>query len=117
VRLQHVDNTQPTLNNCSTENENVFNVQLLYDVNQALDLESWDSNFRAILIHSFMEHLTSNISNIKESLGRIQKYILSKTIKSNNTNNIKDLEGVGKVAWSLISSLYKAHWDSLYVNN
>ena len=64
-----------------------------------------------------MEHLTSNISNIKESLGRIQKYILSKTIKSNNTNNIKDLEGVGKVAWSLISSLYKAHWDSLYVNN
>jgi len=69
------------------------------------------------LIYSFIKHLVSNISNIKESLGRIQKYILSKTIESNNTNNIKDLEGVSKAAWSLILSLYEAHWDSLYVNN
>jgi len=53
--------------------------------------------------------LASNISNIKESLGRIQKYILSKTIESNNTNNIKNLEGVGKAAWSLISFLYEAY--------
>jgi len=97
VRPQHVDNTQPTLNNCGTENGNVFNVQLLYDINQALDPESWDGNFRTILIHSSIEHLVSNISNIKESLGRIQKYILSKTIESNNANNIKDLEGVSKV--------------------
>jgi len=117
ARPQHVDNTQPTLNNCGTENENVFNVQLLYDVNQALDPESWDSNFRTILIHSFIEHLASNISNIKEYLGRIQKYILSKTIESNNANNIKDLKGVSKAAWDLISSLYKAHWDSLYVDD
>ena len=97
ARPQHVDNTQPTLNNCGTENGNVFNVQLLYDINQALDPESWDGNFRTILIHSSIEHLVSNISNIKESLGRIQKYILSKTIESNNANNIKDLEGVSKV--------------------
>ena len=117
ARPQHVDNTQPTLNNCGTENENVFNVQLLYDVNQALDPESWDSNFRTILIHSFIEHLAFNISNIKEYLGRIQKYILSKTIESNNANNIKDLKGVSKAAWDLISSLYKAHWDSLYVDD
>jgi len=40
--------------------------------------------------------LASDIGNIKESLGRIQKYILSKTIESNNANNPKDLEGIGK---------------------
>ena len=45
-----------------------------------------------------MEYLASNINNIKESLGRIQKYILSKTIESNNTNNIKDFKGISKVA-------------------
>ena len=93
----------------------MFNVQLPYNINQALDPESWDSNFRAISIHGSMEHLASDISNIKESLGRIQKYILGKTIESDNANNIKDLEG--KAAWGLISFLYKAHWDSLYVDD
>jgi len=117
VRPQHVNNTQPILNNCGTENRNMFNVQLLYDVNQALDPESWDSNFRAILIYGSMEYLASDISNIKESLGRIQKYILGKTIESNNANNIKDLESISKVAWCLISFLYEAHWNSLYVDN
>ena len=117
VRPQHVNNTQPILNNCSTENRNMFNVQHPYDVNQALDPESWDSNFRTILIHGSMEYLASDISNIKESLGRIQKYILGKTIESNNANNIKDLESISKVAWGLISFLYEAHWDSLYVDN
>ena len=95
----------------------MFNVQHPYDVNQALDPESWDSNFRTILIHGSMEYLASDISNIKESLGRIQKYILGKTIESNNANNIKDLESISKVAWGLISFLYEAHWDSLYVDN
>ena len=45
-----------------------------------------------------MEHLASDIKNIKKSLGRIQKYILSKTIKNDKANSIKDLEGIGKVA-------------------
>jgi len=117
VRPQHVNNTQPTLNNCSIEDRNVFNIQLPYNVNQALDLESWNGNFRAILIHGSMEHLASDISNIKESLGRIQRYILGKTIESDNANNIKDLKGIGKPAWGLILSLYKAHWNSLYVDN
>jgi len=87
----------------------MFNVQLSYNVNQALDPKSWDGNFRAILIHGSMEYLASDISNIKESLGRIQKYILGKTIESNNANNIKDLENISKVVWDLILFLYEAH--------
>jgi len=87
----------------------MFNIQLSYNINQALNPESWDGNFRAILIYGSMEHLAFNINNIKESLGRIQKYILGKTIERDNANNIKDLENVGKVVWDLILFLYKAH--------
>ena len=87
----------------------MFNIQLSYNINQALNPESWDGNFRAILIHGSMEHLAFNINNIKESLGRIQKYILGKTIERDNANNIKDLKNVGKVVWDLILFLYEAH--------
>ena len=44
------------------------------------------------------------------------KYIRDKSIDS-NPNNIKDLEGVGKVVWEFLSSIYDLHWDGLYVDN
>ena len=47
----------------------------------------------------------------------MQKYILGKTIDGDRDNNVKDLEGVSKVAWRFIMALYKSHWDSLIVNN
>jgi len=95
----------------------MFNIQLNYDINQALDPELWDSNFQAISLHRSMEYLVSDIKNIKEFLGRMQKYIFSKVIEGNKANSIKDLEGVGKVAWKFILSLYEAHWNSLVVDD
>ena len=56
-----------------------------------------------------MEHLALDIKNIKETLERIQKYVLSKAIENSKANNIKNLKGVSKAAWGFISSLYKAH--------
>ena len=44
-----------------------------------------------------MEHLASDIKNIKDSLQRMGKYIWDKSI-NNNPNNIKDLKGVRKAA-------------------
>jgi len=64
-----------------------------------------------------MEYLASNIKNIKESLGRMQRYILGKAIKDNKANSIKVLEGVGKAVWGFILSLYEAYWDSLVVDD
>lgn len=105
------------LNNSTAEdNGNVFNVQLNYDVNQALDPESWDGDFRAISLHGSMEHLASDIKNIKDLLLRMQNYILSKSIEGDKANNIKDLEGVGKAVWSFISAFYETHWDGLMVD-
>jgi len=56
------------------------------------------------------------MKNIKESLTRIWKYILDKTIKGGEANNVKDLEGIDKTAWEFILSLYKVHWNSLIVD-
>ena len=94
----------------------MFNINLNYNINQALDPEKWDSDFHATSLHGAMEHLASDIKNIKDSLWKMGKYIKDKSI-NNNPNNIKDLEGVGKVVWEFLSSIYNSHWDSLYINN
>ena len=110
MREQYISIEDPALNFSCRSNENMFNVHLPYDINQALDPKSWDSNFHTISLYSSIEHLVSDIKYIKESLIRMQKYIL---IKSNKTNNVKDLEGVGEAVWGFISALYKSYWDQL----
>jgi len=49
----------------------MFNMQLNYNSNQALDPDSWDENFCAVSLHGSMEHLASDALNIKESLSRM----------------------------------------------
>jgi len=75
---------------------NVFDVQLNYNPNQALDPDFLDSNFYVVSLHRSMEHLASDAKNFKESLSRMKKYILGKSIKNNKANNIKDFKGMGK---------------------
>ena len=41
----------------------------------------------------------------------MQKYILNKLIEEDKTNNVKDLVGVGEVAWRFILALYRSYWD------
>ena len=60
-----------------------------------------------------MEYLVSDVKHIKESLRRMQKYILNKSIESNKANDIRDLEDVRKAVWDFISILYKSHWNQL----
>ena len=78
--------------------ENMFNIQLPYNINQALDSESWDGNFNPILLYESMEYLRSDIKNIMESLCCIQKYIINKKIESGKANDVKYLKGIGKTA-------------------
>jgi len=47
-----------------------------------------------------------NIKNIKESLFRIEKYILGKSINGSKVNENKDFKGLGKAAWRFILALY-----------
>jgi len=73
----------------------VFNIQLNYDINQALNPEKWDSDFCAISLHGSMEQV-SDVKNIKDSLCRMEKYIKGKSIDNSNPNDVKNLEGMGK---------------------
>ena len=44
-------------------------------------------------------------------------YIKNKKIEMSKSNNIKDFEGIGKVAWKLISFIYETRWDFLVADN
>jgi len=101
----------------STASNSVFNIQLNYDINQALDPEEWDGNFHATLLHRAMEHLVSDVKNIKDSFCRMGKYIRGKSIDNTNPNDVKDLESISNMVWEFLSSIYDSHWDGLYVDN
>ena len=88
----------------------MFNIQLPYDINQALDPKLWDSNFHTISLHGFIEYLALDVKHLKESLRRMQKYILNKSIKGNKENDVKGLE---EVVWGFISILYESYQDQL----
>jgi len=94
VSQQCVSNEVPA--SSSPLSNNVFNVQLNYNINQALDPEKWDGNFYVISLHGSMEHLALNIKNIKDSLHRMGKYIKGKAINDNNPNDVKNLYSIGK---------------------
>ena len=115
ARQQRVPTAGPTLN--TTAGVNVFNVQLNYDPDQALDPDSWDGNFHAVSLHGSMEHLASDALNIKESLLRMCKYILGKSIESNKANEVEDFKGIGKAMWEFVSAIYESHWDNFFVDN
>jgi len=112
---QHVSNED--LASSLPSGNNMFNVQLSYDMDQALDPESWDGKFHAVSLHGSMEHLASNIKNIKDSLCRMRRYIKGKSIIDSNANNIKDLDSIGLAIWKFLSAVYDSYWNSLYVDN
>ena len=85
----YIRNKKPTCN--IYKNNNMINIQLDYNINQARDSDSWNGNFQVISLHGFMKHLVLNLQNINVFLTRMQKYILSKVIEGDNANNINDL--------------------------
>ena len=82
-----------------------------------MDLDSWDGNFHVVSLHRSIEHLASDAKNFKESLSRMKKYILDKSIKNNKANDIKNFKGISKAMWEFISTIYKSYWDNLFVDN
>ena len=50
-------------------------------------------------------------------MAHIAIYIKNKKIEISKSNDIKDFEGISKVAWKLISSIYGSGWNSLITDN
>jgi len=63
---QHVSNVDWTSE--PIPDNNMFNINLNYDIDQALDLEEWDGEFHVTSLHGAMKHVASDIKNIKDSL-------------------------------------------------
>ena len=64
-----------------------------------------------------MEYLALDVLNIRESLSRMHKYILGKSIENNGANNIKDFKGMGKALWEFISAIYDSYRDNFFMDN
>ena len=94
------------------EDDNIINIQLLYDLHVSTKPEFQDGSFHPISLHRFLEHLALNAKNIKDSLNFMAKYISNKKIKSSKLNDIEDLKSIGEAIWNLISLVYNANWDS-----
>ena len=104
-------------NNSNKNPQKTFNMQLLYDVNQTIEQDTWNRNFHSISLYRSLKHLPSNANNIKKSLYRMIKYILNKKIENSKSNEVNDFKDIDKVAWNFISAIYELGWDSLIANN
>ena len=99
------------------DEDNIINIQLPYDPNRPIELKLWDGNFHSVSLHRLLEYLASDAKNIKKSIVCMAIYIKNKKIETSKSKNIKNFKDISKAAWDLISSIYKARWDSLVTDN
>jgi len=114
LRPQNVNNeASPTH---ALHEDNVINIQLLYDPQAPTEPELWSGSFYPISLHSSIEHFASDTKNIKVTLTFLAKYIQNKQVNGGKVNNINDFDGMGDAIWNFISAVYVARWDALYTD-
>ena len=86
-----------TINSLNNVPQETFNIQLPYNIDQAIDQDAWDDSFHPIFIHESIEHIALDIKNVKNSLECISKYILNKKVEKDKINDLENLKGFGKV--------------------
>ena len=107
-------------NNISESNnskQSLININLLYNMNQAIYQDIWNRNFQLVSLHGILEHLPLDIENIKVSIYYISKYILNRFVERGKVNDFDDLNDVGKVVWEFISTFYNSGWNTLHIEN
>jgi len=101
-----ISTQEPTAQN----NESTFiNIPLPYDPNVPTDPKIWGGSFHPISLHSSIEHIVSDVKNIKDFLKFMTKYISNKQVDSAKANELDDFKGIGEVVWNFISSVYDAN--------
>ena len=111
---QHVLNNQMASNPICVQtmhytNDHVINIQLLYDPNTLTEPKLWNRSFHPISLHGLIEHLASDLKNIKDSLNFMAKYISNKQVDSSKSNDLEDFHGMGEAVWNFISSVYQTN--------
>ena len=100
-----------------TEDNNVINIQLPYNLRALTEPDLWSGNFHPILLHGSIKHIVSDTKNIKDSLNFIARYISNKKVNHFKANNLEDFNGISNFIWNFISLVYQANWNSLHTNN
>ena len=96
--------------------DDVINIQLLYDPQAPTEPELWSGSFHPISLHSSIEHFASDSKNIKVTLNFLAKYIQNKQINGGKGNDLNDFDGMGDAIWNFILAVYAARWDALYTD-
>jgi len=108
---------QPCNTALNDDDDNIINIQLLYDPNIPTEPELWSSNFHPISLHGSIEQIASDTKSIKDSLNFMARYILNKKVNSSKANELQDFKGIGDSIWNFLSTIYQANWDSFYMDN
>jgi len=108
---------QPCGTALNDDDNNVINIQLLYDPNAPTEPELWSSNFHPISLHGSIEQIASDTKSIKDSLNFMARYISNKKVNSSKANELQDFKGIGDLIWNFLSAVYQANWDSFYMDN
>ena len=98
--IQQDNMRPPAINNEATpphtaHEDNVINIQLLYDPQAPTEPELWSGLFHPISLHGSIEHFASDTKNIKVSLNFLAKYIQGKQVNGNKVNDLDDFDGMG----------------------
>ena len=88
-----------------------------YNINQATEPDTWDSNFHSVSLYGSIEHIVLDTKNIRKSLHYMTKYILNKKVESGKANEVNNFKGIDKTAWGFILSLYELGWDELITDS
>ena len=109
--IQQDNMRPPAINNEATPShvtheDEVINIQLLYDPQAPTEPELWSGLFHPISLHGSIEHFASDAKNIKVSLNFLAKYVQDKQINGNKVNDLNDFNGMGDAIWNFISSVY-----------
>ena len=97
--------------------DNVINIQLLYNPNTPIEPELWSGSFYLISLHGSMEQIASDTKSIKDSLNFMARYINNKKVNPLKANDLLDFNSIGGSIWNFISAVYQANWDTFYTDN
>jgi len=100
----------------SNQNINSLSLpSLSYEKLQLANNNSLNGQTQPISLFGRLSTQDIDVINIKISLERISDFVTNWHIKNNKEDNISCLEGFGKVAFKLVSSIFKGEWDNLQV--
>ena len=90
---------------------------LSYEELQPANNNSWDGRTNPTSLFRRLGTQDIDVNNIKISLEQISDFIANRHLNNHKEDEIPYLTGFGKVAFDLVSSIFKGGWDILLVGD